>query len=375
MPSLQDYHAPYPVAAPGQVRKVIYLPQQDPAVEQQHLRVQLIPGRQEHCEDGRLYKLTGSVREETVEGCGYSYYVVVLGGMSTDHRALSDPENATTFVALPENPMIAYNSKLPIVVYVPQGAEVRYRIWADDASLVQRIQQQSEATDTPQPHVATTATRQERSLEHSDSDAPEEYVTYGFQSPMTPAEEVSRRSNGTPHLAPSAVHESADQAHATPPPHPAETEASVPQLTAHVEVCPQANDNTSDEQPVNEVSALEQCSRSFVSPGHKSANELPLNRPQLSSTEIGPQEKSKSKRSSSTTQKPRRSTGGSNIDEANGGSSKQSRSNGSSTFSKWRYDDNSYEKMVKNLWNRVRRDSPQKASAAPKSSDNIKLDP
>ncbi len=34
------------------------------------------------------------------------------------------------FVALGGEPyLIRYNSRLPVVVYVPEGVEVRYRIW------------------------------------------------------------------------------------------------------------------------------------------------------------------------------------------------------------------------------------------------------
>jgi ecotin len=35
------------------------------------------------------------------------------------------------FVTLGGKPyLIRYNSRLPVVVYVPEGAEVRYRIWS-----------------------------------------------------------------------------------------------------------------------------------------------------------------------------------------------------------------------------------------------------
>jgi ecotin len=38
------------------------------------------------------------------------------------------------FVALGGEPyLIRYNSRLPVVVYVPQGAEVRYRLWSAPA--------------------------------------------------------------------------------------------------------------------------------------------------------------------------------------------------------------------------------------------------
>lgn len=132
MSSLADYGVPYPAAAPGQERKVIYLPKLDESMEEDHLRVQLIPGRHEDCEDGRLYHLTGTISEGEIAGWGYNYYVVTLGDLYAAHRTPANSENADTFVAMYEKPMIRYNSKLPIVIYVPEGAEVRYRVWMDE---------------------------------------------------------------------------------------------------------------------------------------------------------------------------------------------------------------------------------------------------
>jgi ecotin len=40
------------------------------------------------------------------------------------------------FVTLRGEPyLIRYNSRLPVVVYVPEGAEVRYRIWRADTEI------------------------------------------------------------------------------------------------------------------------------------------------------------------------------------------------------------------------------------------------
>ena len=49
-----------------------------------------------------------------------------------------DPKapKVTRFITLGGEPyIICYNSRLPIVVYVPEGVEVRYRIWATGAQL------------------------------------------------------------------------------------------------------------------------------------------------------------------------------------------------------------------------------------------------
>ena len=45
-----------------------------------------------------------------------------------------DAPKEERFVPLGGQPyLIRYNSKLPVVVYVPKGAEVQYRIWKADA--------------------------------------------------------------------------------------------------------------------------------------------------------------------------------------------------------------------------------------------------
>jgi len=42
----------------------------------------------------------------------------------------------TRFITLGGDPyLIRYNSRLPIVVYVPEGTELRYRIWKAEAEL------------------------------------------------------------------------------------------------------------------------------------------------------------------------------------------------------------------------------------------------
>jgi len=65
-----------------------------------------------------------------VEGWGYTYYEEA-GSSETMGTMMAPPEGAPlvkTFVtASPVH--VRYNSRLPIVVYVPKGYEVRYRIW------------------------------------------------------------------------------------------------------------------------------------------------------------------------------------------------------------------------------------------------------
>jgi ecotin len=44
-------------------------------------------------------------------------------------------EKRTAFVAVNlEDPLLRYNSKLPVVIYVPEGFSVRYRTWSADGT-------------------------------------------------------------------------------------------------------------------------------------------------------------------------------------------------------------------------------------------------
>jgi ecotin len=48
--------------------------------------------------------------------------------------ACPEEEKRRIFVAVHlDDPMLRYNSKLPVVVYVPDGFSVRYRIWSADS--------------------------------------------------------------------------------------------------------------------------------------------------------------------------------------------------------------------------------------------------
>jgi len=50
-----------------------------------------------------------------------------------EHFAPLKEKKVFEFVQIGGEPyLIRYNSRLPIVVYVPEGAEVRYRIWSAD---------------------------------------------------------------------------------------------------------------------------------------------------------------------------------------------------------------------------------------------------
>lgn len=120
---------PYPVAEAGQQRLVLTVPAEqneaDHMVEIQVGKTLLI--------DCNTTWFGGTMEERIAEGWGYPYYVLaqVGGPASTMMACPPDAEKREAFVSVRgEGFLKRYNSKLPMVVYVPEGFEVRYRIWS-----------------------------------------------------------------------------------------------------------------------------------------------------------------------------------------------------------------------------------------------------
>lgn len=128
----------FPPAEAGQVRHVLQLPTRS---DEAAYKVQLIVGKNAQVDKVNTYFFAGNIKEETIEGWGFPRYVVSqLGPMAGTLMAVdNNAPKVTRFVSLGGEPyLIRYNSRLPIVVYAPEGTEVRYRIWsaAPQATLI-----------------------------------------------------------------------------------------------------------------------------------------------------------------------------------------------------------------------------------------------
>jgi len=117
----------FPQAKEGYVRHVVEVPKTDN--DYAH-KISLSIGKtmMVDCNHRALY---GKVKEVSLKGWGYTYLEVdsIDEGVTT-MMACSKPKTEQ-FVAL-QDELRRYNSRLPLVVYVPQGYEVRYHIWSAD---------------------------------------------------------------------------------------------------------------------------------------------------------------------------------------------------------------------------------------------------
>lgn len=124
----------FPAAEKGQKRHVIMLPQ---LTDETKAKVEIIVGRTMSV-DCNNHRFGGRLEERTAEGWGFYYYVLKeLGAGASTLMGCNGADKRTAFVTSPDQPLIRYNSKLPVVVYTPANVEVRYRIWrADDEQTV-----------------------------------------------------------------------------------------------------------------------------------------------------------------------------------------------------------------------------------------------
>lgn len=119
----------FPPAEKGMARYVLELPKQH---DESVFRVELIIGKTVLVDEVNKYFFGGTIEVETIKGWGFPRYMVSkLGPMAGTRIAVyPDTPRVNRFITLGGEPfLIRYNSRLPVVVYVPEGVEVRYRIW------------------------------------------------------------------------------------------------------------------------------------------------------------------------------------------------------------------------------------------------------
>ena len=123
---------PYPPPEEGYKRMAIHLP---PLADEDANKLEIIIGKTIKVDCNRHWFI-GSLAEEVAKGWGFSYFVLksVVGPTSTLMACPPDQKEQEAFVQVRSyGGLLPYNSKLPVVVYVPNDFEVHYRVWTAKA--------------------------------------------------------------------------------------------------------------------------------------------------------------------------------------------------------------------------------------------------
>jgi ecotin len=133
--AIKNLKAAYPAAPAGKTRHVILLPHKERGAEGD-VKVEIVAGRTIDTDGVNTVRFGGEFRERDIPGWGFSYFEVDALGAPLSTRIAPAPGTPTvkTFVAGPRM-LVRYNSRLPLVVYAPEGTEIRWRLWHPEGDL------------------------------------------------------------------------------------------------------------------------------------------------------------------------------------------------------------------------------------------------
>lgn len=127
--AVKNLEAAYPAAAAGKTRHVILLPHKERGAEDD-FKVEIVAGRTIDTDGVNTYRFGGEFRERDIPGWGFSYFEVDTLGAPLSTR-IAPSAGTPTVKAFASGPrmLVRYNSRLPLVVYAPEGTEIRWRLW------------------------------------------------------------------------------------------------------------------------------------------------------------------------------------------------------------------------------------------------------
>ena len=122
-------------------RHLIRLPKQQ---DESAFKVELIIGKMVKTDASNSYFFGGALETETVPEWGFDRYILRKLGPMAGTRMAVDPDapQIERFITIGgETRLVRYNSRIPLVVYVPVGVEVRHRFWRveTNARFVQKL--------------------------------------------------------------------------------------------------------------------------------------------------------------------------------------------------------------------------------------------
>ncbi len=129
------YLKAFPAAEKGMTRFVIELPHKERG-DDNNYKVELFVGKEMEVDGVNQVRLGGKIEAKPLKGWGFTYYELRKFGPAASTLIGVRPGPAPIKQVVNVPPLtIRYNSRIPVVVYVPKGGEVNYRIWKADEKL------------------------------------------------------------------------------------------------------------------------------------------------------------------------------------------------------------------------------------------------
>jgi ecotin len=126
----------FPVAQPGYKILAIEVPEK---ANEKDFKIEVLVGKTQEI-DCNYYFMMGTSENITLDGWGYNYTVVTTNGEVAGTK-MGCPENSRKMAFVHMSPlMFDYNSRFPVVIYVPDFCEVKYRIWSADEALYNAVE-------------------------------------------------------------------------------------------------------------------------------------------------------------------------------------------------------------------------------------------
>ncbi len=121
----------FPKAKKNMVKHIVELPS---VKNQKDFKVEIFVVKKMKV-DCNYHTLQGSFVTKNLTGWGYDYYEFKTNGQVMSTMMACPDGKLTEKEILSETKFLNYNSKVPVVVYTPEGYEVKRKIWRVDNTL------------------------------------------------------------------------------------------------------------------------------------------------------------------------------------------------------------------------------------------------
>jgi len=100
----------------------------EPKDSEELCKIELIPGKKMKV-DCNQHRLAGELLQKSIQGWGYSYYYFETKGLIISTQMACPEEELQEKYIASESKIMRYNSTLPIILIIPAGYDIQYRIW------------------------------------------------------------------------------------------------------------------------------------------------------------------------------------------------------------------------------------------------------